>query len=165
MEQSIQDWLSRFCGRQPLKIWRDMVCRPYTVYLSRPYPFKFFKGYLPKKKVKKVREIEGNLSKISHKTLKNQKPIPFIFSVLENRIFCEVFCNSNFYYLYTNYKKNSVLMTNVIIIWVCDHVICFLRKDLELIFIPIKFPGTVFWACFMLFCTKFVPNEVVSFRH
>ena len=97
-----------------------MVCRPYTVYLSRPYPFKFFKGYLPKKKVKKVREIEGNLSKISHKTLKNQKPIPFIFSVLENRIFCEVFCNSNFYYLYTNYKKNSVLMTNVIIIWVCD---------------------------------------------
>ena len=25
------------CGKQPLKIWRDMVC------LSRPYPFKFFK--------------------------------------------------------------------------------------------------------------------------
>ena len=25
------------CGKQPLKIWRDLVC------LSRPYPFKFFK--------------------------------------------------------------------------------------------------------------------------
>ena len=33
---------SKICGRQPLKIWRDMAC------LSRPYLFKFFKGCLPK---------------------------------------------------------------------------------------------------------------------
>ena len=84
-----------------------MVCRPYTVYLSRPYPFKFFKGYLPKKKVKKVREIEGNLSKISHKTLKNQKPIPFIFSVLENRIFCEVFVIPTFIIFIQIIKKTA----------------------------------------------------------
>ena len=32
---------SNFCGRQPLKIWRDMVC------LNTPYPIKFFKGCLP----------------------------------------------------------------------------------------------------------------------
>ena len=32
---------SKICVRQPLKIWRDIVC------LSRPYHFKFFKGCLP----------------------------------------------------------------------------------------------------------------------
>ena len=31
---------SKICGRQPLKIWSEMVC------LSRPYQFKFFKGCL-----------------------------------------------------------------------------------------------------------------------
>ena len=36
--------ISKICGRQPLKNlkgWWDMVC------LSRPYPFKLFKGCLP----------------------------------------------------------------------------------------------------------------------
>ena len=33
--------LSKFFGRQPLKIFKDMVC------LSGPYPSKFFKGCLP----------------------------------------------------------------------------------------------------------------------
>ena len=32
---------SKICGRQLLKIWRNMVC------LSRPYPFKLFKGCFP----------------------------------------------------------------------------------------------------------------------
>ena len=32
---------SKICGRQPLKIWSDMVC------LSRPYHFKIFEGCLP----------------------------------------------------------------------------------------------------------------------
>ena len=32
---------SKICGRQPLRNWRDMIC------LSKPYPFKFSKGYLP----------------------------------------------------------------------------------------------------------------------
>ena len=31
---------SKICGRQPLKNWKGMV------YLSRPYPFKFFKRRL-----------------------------------------------------------------------------------------------------------------------
>ena len=33
---------SKICGRQLLKCLKDLVC------LSRPYPFKFFKGCLPK---------------------------------------------------------------------------------------------------------------------
>ena len=40
MGQSIQEWTSKICERQLLKIWSDVVC------LNRPYHFRFFKGCL-----------------------------------------------------------------------------------------------------------------------
>ena len=36
-----KNWPSKICGRQPLKIWSDMVC------WGKPYLFKFFKCCLP----------------------------------------------------------------------------------------------------------------------
>ena len=44
--QSIQEWTSKICGRQPLKTLKrygllDMIC------LRRSYPFKLFKGCPP----------------------------------------------------------------------------------------------------------------------
>ena len=41
MRQSIQEWTSKICERQPLQ-----NLKRYGL-LSRPYPFKFFKGCLP----------------------------------------------------------------------------------------------------------------------
>ena len=40
-DEVFKSGLSKFCGRQPLKYWKG-----YDL-LSRPYPFKFFKGCLP----------------------------------------------------------------------------------------------------------------------
>ena len=40
-DKVFKNGLSKVCGRQPLKIWSNIVL------LARPYPFKFFKGYLP----------------------------------------------------------------------------------------------------------------------
>ena len=66
--------------------------------------------------LKKLENVEGNLSKKSHQTLENQKPIFFIFSFLEKRLFLEIFDNSKFYPLHSNFKKISVLKTTVITI-------------------------------------------------
>ena len=41
LDKVFRSGLSKFCGRQPLKKFKHMVC------LSEPYPSKFFKGCLP----------------------------------------------------------------------------------------------------------------------